>query len=451
MKDCPPDKILNPLTKRCVSKTGAIGKKLMATVITEIKVIKNKPKVVINCPPDKILNPATNKCVSKTGAIGKKLMAKEVKLDDNKTKVRELYGIPNKNKLSSLMKDTFKLFPFDHSLDKDQVRKFINACEPEVKEIAQKIINNTTHISFENFLARMNTCIYNLMTIVNVNRPVFVYLGKDTSIDSIKNKSNYWLYLYVKEFIRYITNDKNEVILTTDLNSSSLHTDDIIVLIDDCIYSGQQMGSTVGAINIYNKKAYKFYLLVPYISNKGLSRIKSNFRSNQGSLKYSTLIAPKIQFKLTSTTSILSPEEIDKIKHYYRYWGVSFSNKYLIYFDHKLADSLSTIPYFYLGIVPSNKNLELIKKYLIEKNKLLNDKKYKKLGIKLDIFSYLNIIPLFKNCKHYTSRLSPESPKCPAPPYKDSFKEFVNKIKMEKKHKSFSLEKKKNNKKPNSF
>ena len=90
-------------------------------------------------------------------------------------------------------------------------------------------------------------------------------------------------------------------------------------------------------------------------------------------------------------------------------------------------------------------------KNILEKNKLMNDEKYKKLAIKLDVFSYINIIPLFKNCKHYTSRLSPESPKCPAPPYKDTFKEFVNKLKMEKKHKSFSLEKKKNNKKPNSF
>jgi len=61
MKSCPPDKILNPATKRCVSKTGAIGKKLM-------EVVKN------HCPHDKILNPATKRCVSKTGVIGKKLM-----------------------------------------------------------------------------------------------------------------------------------------------------------------------------------------------------------------------------------------------------------------------------------------------------------------------------------------------------------------------------------------
>jgi len=56
MKDCPPDKILNPLTNRCVSLKGAIGKKLMK-----------------ECPPDKILNPLTNRCVSLKGTIGKKL------------------------------------------------------------------------------------------------------------------------------------------------------------------------------------------------------------------------------------------------------------------------------------------------------------------------------------------------------------------------------------------
>jgi len=32
MKDCPPDKILNPLTNRCVLKTGAIGKKILANI-----------------------------------------------------------------------------------------------------------------------------------------------------------------------------------------------------------------------------------------------------------------------------------------------------------------------------------------------------------------------------------------------------------------------------------
>ena len=44
------------------------------------------------------------------------------------------------------------------------------------------------------------------------------------------------------------------------------------------------------------------------------------------------------------------------------------------------------------------------------------------------------------------------SPKCPAPPYKESFKEFIELIKKHKKPKSFSNEKNKvNNRKVKSY
>ena len=69
-KNCPDDKILNPTTNRCVSKDGAIGKKLIKASSASVAVPKKKEE----CPDDKILNPATNRCVSKDGAIGKKLI-----------------------------------------------------------------------------------------------------------------------------------------------------------------------------------------------------------------------------------------------------------------------------------------------------------------------------------------------------------------------------------------
>lgn len=80
---CPPDKILNPVSGRCVLRTGAIGKKLIAKEKADGKrpVTNNRlptpPVVAAPCPPEKILNPATKKCVLRTGAIGKKLVAKE--------------------------------------------------------------------------------------------------------------------------------------------------------------------------------------------------------------------------------------------------------------------------------------------------------------------------------------------------------------------------------------
>jgi serine/threonine protein kinase len=54
---CPPGKVRNPKTRRCVKKTGIIGRQ-----ITEK-----------DCPPDKIRNPKTRRCVKKTGSIGMKL------------------------------------------------------------------------------------------------------------------------------------------------------------------------------------------------------------------------------------------------------------------------------------------------------------------------------------------------------------------------------------------
>ena len=73
-KDCPPNKILNPKTNRCVSKTGAIGKSLLSSGTNIKKTDTKQPPV--KCPANKILNPKTNRCVSKTGAIGKKIMMK---------------------------------------------------------------------------------------------------------------------------------------------------------------------------------------------------------------------------------------------------------------------------------------------------------------------------------------------------------------------------------------
>jgi hypothetical protein len=74
-KQCPPDKILNPETDRCVSRTGAKGKELVKK--EQLNTPSPPPKTTKQCPPDKILNPETDRCVSRTGAKGKELVKKE--------------------------------------------------------------------------------------------------------------------------------------------------------------------------------------------------------------------------------------------------------------------------------------------------------------------------------------------------------------------------------------
>jgi len=85
MNNCGKDKIRNPETGRCVLKTGAIGKKILKKKKESNKKESNKKesnkkepkkKEEKPCDKDKIRNPETGRCVLKTGAIGKKILAK---------------------------------------------------------------------------------------------------------------------------------------------------------------------------------------------------------------------------------------------------------------------------------------------------------------------------------------------------------------------------------------
>jgi serine/threonine protein kinase len=110
-KLCPPDKILNPQTRRCVKRDGPLGKRLMlasekstgspkATRRRQRKATADlkpcKPGMTRNpltrrcrkrsattvkvavgkksCPAGKILNPATRRCVKRDGAVGRRLV-----------------------------------------------------------------------------------------------------------------------------------------------------------------------------------------------------------------------------------------------------------------------------------------------------------------------------------------------------------------------------------------
>lgn len=86
-KKCPSDKICNPVSGRCVKKTGKLGKIALALKKKGRSRSKSKSRSKARskvrskvrskaCPPDKILNPKTGRCVKRTGSIGRKLLGK---------------------------------------------------------------------------------------------------------------------------------------------------------------------------------------------------------------------------------------------------------------------------------------------------------------------------------------------------------------------------------------
>lgn len=380
----------------------------------------------------------------------------------DKYKVERLYGKPLNNKFK------FNYYPLDHRLDKKQIKKFIEASDINVRDIVKKIFDNTIHISFEKFITRLNSNIYHLISITDINRPLFIYLG---NIKNINKKSNYWLYLYLQNYIEYITNNSKSIILINESNINLLKKDDIIVLIDDCIYSGIQMAENISYINYNFKERYQFYLLVSFTSTYGLEYVKKTFKNNIF-LKKSSLIICPYQFYLPIINDILSKKEIDYMNYFYQALYLSFDNKFLIYFDHKLADKISTITDFYLGVVPCIQNLKISNRFDIKINNLyknikLQDDKlredeinhtnlYNFLNIERaniysnynDYYDYFIIIPVIKKCKNIN--IQPMSPYCPIPPYKSYFKNLIKFLKYNNhiKTKSLSLPRKNINIKP---
>jgi len=401
IKICPPNKILNPKTNKCVSKTGAIGKKLLSTdnkeevIKKEIKNKDNNKKVnkkeeIKICPPDKILNPKTNKCVSKTGAIGKKL----VMID----KKEEL-----KNDKKFLLDTVFRHYPLDHSFDKEAVKKFIDASDVSVKDIVKKIIDNTDHISFEKFLMRLNSNIKELLAIVEKDKKTIIYCYLGDYLVNVKNKSNYWMYVYVFNYIEKKTKGNVSVKLIENIDLIKENNAKII-LIDDCVYSGSQMHNTIIDIMFISNFSFDFYLLIPYMSKDGMKSIKEAFEYNRMLHKCSYNFLKNI-YIIKCVNDILTTAEMYKMNFFYS-GLVTFNYKFMIYFDHKLADTVSIITPFYLGIVPCKENYNIN----IHKNKLLTIPPY--------LLHKYKIIPIIKNCSYYTNNINFMNADCPAPPYK---------------------------------
>ena len=233
-----------------------------------------------------------------------------------------------------------------------------------------------------------------------------------------KDKSNYWLYLYIQNYFKRNYPDYT-LKLIDDLNDRN--NDDYIILVDDCIYSGTQIGETILSLrNIKNKDLF-IYILCPYISLFGLNNFKLDFSDNR-TLNNCRLIINKHVINPNIINKILSVDEINILKKYLDYVG----NLMLIYFDHKLADLMSTLTHIYSGFVLNNKNSILIKSYQkINKNNA-------------------DFIPVINNCKN-SKNIDFMLPICPITPYKKTFKEFIKDFKSNNniKYKSSPLKSKK--------
>ena len=284
----------------------------------------------------------------------------------------------------------------DYKLNKNNVKEFVENSDKEVVSIVKKIIKNTKYIKNGVFFKHLKKNIKSLFEKIKYHKSIYIFVDEYD-----KKRSNYWLYTHLKKILKV---ELIPVNYQSDL--SMLKKDDYVIFIDDCIFSGHQLGALIANFQDINKDKIKekvnLFVLVPFISKEGSDYIKMVFNSNNELKKYK-LIFNKYSYKLKLSNKILTTDEIDLMNKYYPRVKIIedsarhyFNDKYFIYFQHKLADGTSTIPLFYKGLVPNNHNLEILSNYI--------EGDYQK----------LMLYPLIKNCKYENNFTG----HCPMPPYK---------------------------------
>lgn len=305
------------------------------------------------------------------------------------------------------------------------VKKFIASCNPDVRNIIKKILDNTLYVSFNDFIRQLNKMIDSYISSYQ-RLPVYeerpVYISKNIH-------SKPWLNNYVSEYIN--SKLSGVQIIEVDLNmidTIDFSSDDIIIFVDDCLYSGASMGTLVDMYRSI-KNRVNFYMLIPYGSLKAKNYIQQRYNgiesiSRQKSKRQKTdstnLIFCDKMVTINTITDILDVEDLDLLSDYYYESLLNThldSDLSLIYFDHNLADKNSVPAIIYLGVVANRKNQSYFQQHPL---KYIAD--FEKISENLDI------IPIINNCDYYTRGVSIDSPKCPYPPHQDGFTDFIGKL-----------------------
>ena len=171
LKVCPDEKILNKKTKRCVLKTGKIGKKILNKVNSSTK----SSLIKKDCPDNKIYNTESKRCVLKSGKVGLAI------LNENKD-IKLKYDNNNSCFVDSI------LVAFFHFKNKEIYNIFFN----------KKVINSFDNKELKKIGNNIQKELYNLYLIIN-----------NTDSESSKKVCSFFRKLLDEYYNIYITINKN--------------------------------------------------------------------------------------------------------------------------------------------------------------------------------------------------------------------------------------------------
>ena len=222
-KPCTENKIRNPKSGKCVSKTGVIGKKIMKEMGGSKRassprraspIRRTRPKKQKPCNSNQVRNPDTRRCVLKTSPLGKKILKE---MGGSKSKKRDSSTSDTKYTAKTTLADGNCLFSsiFRSLKDKNLLEKFCKCikdidCTNEKKFIStfRMFITEKDHSISLRYIDIFNNMIKNFKepNFEENFKEIIKYFG-DTRTVLIKfNKENKFEDKYLKEFISEIEN-----------------------------------------------------------------------------------------------------------------------------------------------------------------------------------------------------------------------------------------------------
>ena len=254
----------------------------------------------------------------------------------------------------------------NHKINETRFQKWTDLqCHAEAKQLAKKIKENTTHISWKEFIDKCHSQFDRFIQAIkspssdNTYESFCFLLPSEMSRVNIIYKSNYWMILLFYDYLKTKNlNIKFQILIfKTKLLAKDIttiieaHLDDknntIFVGIDDVSYSGEQLVKDYLPTFEMIFEKYTFYMIFPYISEStiGLLNDKIYYTNPDSNFKifYDTeSVLKKIDEKILDLSKLTTyfPNTRD-------FSAYSNANNFLYYFDHKIADYKSTLPSIY--------------------------------------------------------------------------------------------------------
>lgn len=248
----------------------------------------------------------------------------------------------------------------DRSLSLERVQEYLSKLNSEDRAFILDLLKATTYINFTEFKSALLESFHGFSQAIG-EKPFYLLLPTG------KVGSEHWLVALLWPELRKL----NLVKIINEKTSLPLEGINNILIVDDAIYSGN---NTLAKIDVFLYKYvatspnhlsyqdengefigrhFKFHILIPYISTFGTQAILEFCRELHTQCTiygiYSLPILPSlIQIPLTGGL--------------YRKFGIELINLPAIYFDHKVAGSMSTFSTIYLeGKYPGGEYGPLLK------------------------------------------------------------------------------------------